>query len=302
MSSTSTELFSNMRPRLMAIGYRMLSSVQEAEDLVQDAWLRWHEETKSSQAHVLNAEAWLVTVTTRMAIDRLRAAKLRRATYAGAWFPEPLLEQAPTTPEQECETADDVSIAFLLLLDCLSPEARAAFLLREVFDTEYEQVAEAIGRSKASARQIVHRARQRLENARESAGIKSLRMPAAAQLELLRRLIQAISSGNLEGIKMLLAEEAEMLGDFGDVRPSFSGPLLGGQRIAQLYYATRLRHGDAMRLELAILNGQWALLRYLDGALDSVQTFEFTDVQIARVRIQRNPVKLAPLKERLIVS
>ncbi|MDR6523762.1 sigma-70 family RNA polymerase sigma factor [Variovorax paradoxus] len=302
MSSASTELFSNVRPRLMAIGYRMLSSVQEAEDLVQDAWLRWHEETKSSQTHVLNAEAWLVTVTTRMAIDRLRAAKLRRATYEGAWFPEPILEQAPTTPEQACETADDVSIAFLLLLDCLSPEARAAFLLREVFDAEYEQIAEAIGRSEASARQIVHRAKRRLENARGSAGTKALPMPAPAQLELLRRLVHSISSGNLGDIKMLLAEEAEMLGDFGDVRPSFTGPLLGAQRIAQLYFAMHRRHGDAMRLELAKLNGEWALLRYLDGALDSVQTFEFTDVQVARVRIQRNPVKLARLKAKELVS
>jgi len=270
--------------------------------LVQDAWLRWHEETKSSQTHVLNAEAWLVTVTTRMAIDRLRAAKLRRATYEGAWFPEPILEQAPTTPEQACETADDVSIAFLLLLDCLSPEARAAFLLREVFDAEYEQIAEAIGRSEASARQIVHRAKRRLENARGSAGTKALPMPAPAQLELLRRLVHSISSGNLGDIKMLLAEEAEMLGDFGDVRPSFTGPLLGAQRIAQLYFAMHRRHGDAMRLELAKLNGEWALLRYLDGALDSVQTFEFTDVQVARVRIQRNPVKLARLKAKELVS
>ncbi|QRF63091.1 sigma-70 family RNA polymerase sigma factor (plasmid) [Variovorax paradoxus] len=302
MSSASTELFSNVRPRLMAIGYRMLSSVQEAEDLVQDAWLRWHEEAKSSQTQVLNAEAWLVTVTTRMAIDRLRAAKLRRTTYAGAWFPEPLLEQAPTTPEQAYETANDVSIAFLLLLDCLSPEARAAFLLREVFDAEYEEVARAIGRSKASARQIVHRAKQRLENARESMGMKALPMPAAAQLELLRRLVQAISSGNLEGIKRLLAEESQMMGDFGDVRPSFARPLFGAQRIAQLYYAMHLRHGNAMRLELATLNGEWSLLRYLEGALDSVQAFEFTDVQIFRVRIQRNPEKLAALKEKLLLA
>jgi RNA polymerase sigma-70 factor (ECF subfamily) len=286
----------------MAIGYRMLSSVQEAEDLVQDAWLRWDEETKSSQAQVRNAEAWLVTVTTRMAIDRLRAAKLRRSTYVGAWFPEPLLEQGPTTPEQACETADNVSIAFLILLDSLSPEARAAFLLREVFDAEYEQVAEAIGRSQASARQIVHRAKRRLENARESAGTKALPMPPAAQLELLQRLVQAISSGNFEGIRGLLAEESEMLADFGDVRPSLTRPLFGAQRIAQLYYATHLRHGDAMRLELAKLNGEWSLLRHVDGALDSVQTFEFTDAQVYRIRIQRNPLKLATLKEMLFVS
>jgi RNA polymerase sigma-70 factor (ECF subfamily) len=120
----------------MAIGYRMLGSVQETEDLVQDVWLRWHDELKDPHAAVLIPEAWLVTVTTRMAIDRLRSAKLRREAYPGLWLPEPLVEDGPASPEQIRELADDVSIAFLVLLDCLSPEARAAFLLREVFEVD----------------------------------------------------------------------------------------------------------------------------------------------------------------------
>lgn len=279
----------------MAIGYRMLGSFAEAEDLVQDAWLRWHDEVVSPGACVLIPEAWLVTVTTRMAIDRLRSAKLRRAAYPGSWLPEPLIEEGPASPEQIRELADDVSIAFLVLLDCLTPEARAAFLLREVFEVDYEQVAAAIGKSEASARQIVHRARQRVIKVRGAHAQQARTLPQE-QYGLLRRLIQAITQGDFEGIRALLAEEAGLMGDFGGVGPSLRSPLSGARRIAQLYYAHFLRHGDNMRLELALLNGEWALLRYLDGELESVQAFEFVGGRISQVRIQRNPAKLAGVK------
>ena len=295
MSSSSAELFSRLRPRLMAIGYRMLGSVQEAEDLVQDAWLRWHDEVEGGRAAVIIPEAWLVTVTTRMAIDRLRSAKLRRAAYPGTWLPEPLIEEGPASPEQIRELADDVSIAFLVLLDCLTPEARAAFLLREVFEADYEQIAVAIGKNEASARQIVHRAKQRVVKAR-GAERQHVRTPPQEQYALLRRLIQAITRGDFEGIRALLNEEAALMGDFGGGGPSLRSPLSGARRIAQLYYAHHLRHGDGMRLELALLNGEWALLRYLQGELESVQAFEFDRGRISQVRIQRNPAKLAGIK------
>ncbi len=275
----------------MAIGYRMLGSVQEAEDLVQDAWLRWHDEG----ANVLVPEAWLVTVTTRMAIDRLRSAKLRREAYPGVWLPEPLVEEGPASPEQIRELADDVSIAFLVLLDCLTPEARAAFLLREVFEADYGQVAVAIGKSEASARQIVHRAKERLSKVR-GADRQHARTPPQEQYALLRRLIQSIMEGDFGGIRTLLAEEAALMGDFGVVGPRLRSPLSGARRIAQLYYAHHLRHGGNMRLELALVNGEWALLRYLHGQLESVQSFEFDGGRISRVRIQRNPEKLAGVR------
>lgn len=278
----------------MAIGYRMLGSVQEAEDLVQDAWLRWHDEIEGPRAAVLVPEAWMVTVTTRMAIDRLRSAKLRRADYPGAWLPEPLVEEGPATPEQVRELADDVSIAFLVLLNCLTPEARAAFLLREVFEADYEQIAVAIGKNETSARQIVHRAKQRVAKARGAQ--RQVRTPPQEQYELLRRLMQAITRGDFEGIRALLNEEAALMGDFGGGGPSLRSPLSGARRIAQLYYAHYLRHGDSMRLELALLNGEWALLRYLGEELDSVQAFEFDGGRISQVRIQRNPAKLAGIK------
>jgi len=291
--------FIRLRPRLMAIAYRMLSSVQEAEDLVQDVWLRWHAEMAQARTVVLNPEAWLVTVTSRMAIDRLRAAKRQREAYPGLWFPEPLPDEGPATPEQLREQADDVSIAFLLLLDCLTPEARAAFLLREVFEADYDQIVAAIGKSESASRQIVHRARQRLDAARDAQGRASTPLPAEAQQRLLQRLVAAIMQGDFGAIQALLAEEAAFMGDFGGIPPSLASPLAGARRIAQLYFTFHRRHGAAMRLELARLNGEWALLRLLDGALDSVQFFEFDGERILRVRVQRNPAKLAALVRHL---
>jgi len=291
------EPFQAVRPRLMAIGYRMLASVDEAEDLVQDVWLRWHEQTLKTEAEIVNSEAWLVAVATRMAIDRLRAAKIRRQAYPGMWFPQPWLVEEPTTPEQARELADDVSIAFLVLLDCLTPEARAAFLLREVFEVDYPRVAAAIGKSETLTRQIVHRAKQRLLKA--GATIDNPPSPSrpAEQLELLQRLVEAISNGRLSEIHALLAQEAELSGDFGNVVPNLAKPLLGSRRIAQLYLANHLRHGPLQRLELVRLNGEWALVRHFGNELDSVQTFEFKAGLISRVRIQRNPEKLLRLKQ-----
>lgn len=298
MSPSATELFARLRPRLMGIGYRMLGSVQEAEDLVQDAWLRWHDELARPGSAVLVPEAWLVTVTTRMAIDRLRAARLRREAYPDHWLPEPWLEATPATPEQIHERADDVSVAFLMLLDGLTPQARAAFLLRDVFDADYPQVALALGKSEAAARQIVHRARQRVSQLR-AAERQRVPTPPQQQYALLARLVRAITQGDFQAIQALLAEEAALMGDFGGARPRLLVPLRGARRIAQLYYANHLRFGNRMRLEPVVLNGGWALVRYVEGELESVQAFEFDDGRIAQVRIQRSPAKLIALRRHL---
>ena len=138
----ATLAFDRHRPRLQGIAYRMLGSVAEAEEVVQDAWLRWHETATEA---LDSTEAWLVTVVTRLSIDRLRAAKVQREHYSGHWMPEPMLTESPVTPEQMLERADDVSVAFLAVLERLAPEARAAFLLREVFDTDYDEIARMLG-------------------------------------------------------------------------------------------------------------------------------------------------------------
>lgn len=287
-----TATFNRLRPRLQGIAYRMLGAWGEAEEVVQDAWLRWHEHRHDA---LDSAEAWLVTVTTRLAIDRLRSAKVQREHYIGTWLPEPLMTDAPVTPEQLLERADDISVAFLTLLERLAPEARAAFLLREVFDADYGEVAEALGKSESACRQIVHRAKAQLKDERARHVVSR-----EDQWRLLRGFADAAASGQFGAIKNLLAEDARLIGDGGGQVPSFGVPLVGDQRIAQLYLATHLKFGDAVRFELVMLNGQWGLLRFINGALESAQSFETDGQRILGVHAQRNPDKLARIVAALV--
>jgi RNA polymerase sigma-70 factor (ECF subfamily) len=279
------ETFKRLRPRLHGVAYRMLGSVAEAEEVVQDAWLRWHE---ADPQQIDNSEAWLVAVTTRLAIDRLRTAKVQRAHYIGTWLPEPLLTDSPATPEQLLERADDVSVAFLAILERLTPEARAAFLLREVFDADYGEVADALGKSEAACRQLVHRAKAQLRDTRPRFAV-----PRETQLRLLQGFSEAAAQGEFGTFKAMLADDAELVGDGGGKVPSSGVPLVGGQRIAQLYLATHFRFRAAVRYEAALINGAWGLLRFIDDALESVQSFEMDGDRIARIFVQRNPDKLA---------
>ena len=281
----ATRTFTRLRPRLQSIAYRMLGTVAEAEEVVQDAWLRWHE---GGREEVENAEAWLVTITTRLAIDRLRAAKLHRERYAGLWLPEPLLTDAPHTPEEMLERADDMSVALLMVLERLSPEARAAFLLREVFEADYADLARTLGKSEAACRQLVHRAKAQVGEARPR-----YLVPPDTHLRVLQGFAAAVTHGDFAGLRAMLDDEAELIGDGGGRVPSFPKPMLGGQRIAQLFYAAWLRHGEGMRLRLVNLNGEWGLLRFFGDTLESAQTFETDGEHIVRIQVQRNPLKLA---------
>ncbi|MGE8166213.1 RNA polymerase sigma-70 factor [Paraburkholderia sp. NPDC080076] len=277
--------FNGLRPRLQKIAYRMLGSVAEAEDIVQDVWLRWHATAREA---IDNAEAWLVSVTTRMSIDRLRAAKIQREHYAGIWLPEPQMTDFPATPEEATERADDVSVAFLALLERLTPEARAAFLLREVFDADYDEVAQAIGKTEAACRQLVSRAKTQLRDDRPRYVV-----PRETHLRLLGTFAQALQRGDFHAINALLAEDATLIGDGGGKVQSFPKPMAGGRRIAQLFYASSRRYGDELSVKLVVLNGQWALLRFIEGKLESAQSFETDGERIVRIHVQRNPDKLA---------
>jgi RNA polymerase sigma-70 factor (ECF subfamily) len=283
----ATRTFNGLRRRLQGIAYRMLGSVAEAEDVVQDVWLRWHAAARET---IENAEAWLVSVTTRLSIDRLRAARVQREQYVGIWLPEPELTDSPDTPEQVTERADDVSVAFLMLLERLSPEGRAAFLLREVFDADYGEVANAVGKSEAACRQLVSRAKAQLRDDRPRFAVSR-----EIHLRLLKVFAQALALGDFAAISSMLADDATLIGDGGGRVPSFPKPMVGGRRIAQLFYASNLRYGDAQRVELALLNGQWALLRFIDGELESAQSYETDGERIVRIHVQRNPEKLARL-------
>ncbi len=276
--------FDQLRPRLQKIAYRMLGSVAEAEDVVQDAWLRWHGATRQG---IDNVEAWLVSVTTRLSIDRLRAAKTQREHYTGIWLPEPQMTELPATPEEISERADDVSMAYLILLERLTPEARAAFLLREVFDADYSQIAAAIGKTQAACRQLVSRAKAQLRDERPR-----LAVPRETHHRLLQTFAHALKHGDLAAISALLAEDAVLMGDGGGQVASFPKPMVGGRRIAQLFFAALLRYKSQLRIELAVLNGQWALLRFIEGRLESAQVLESDGKRIVRIYVQRNPDKL----------
>jgi RNA polymerase sigma-70 factor (ECF subfamily) len=290
----ATILFHRLRGRLQHIAYSMLGSVTDAEDVVQDVWLRWH---AAEQAAIRNLEAWLVTATTRASIDRLRALKARREQYVGMWLPEPVLTDGPATPEQVHERSSDVSIALLSLLERLSPEARAAFLLREVFDLEYPDIAQVLGKNEAAVRQIVHRARTQVRD-----GQPRYEVSAESHLRIVQRFAQAMAKGEFKTLKALLADDAQLIGDGGGKVLSMPRPMLGGQRIAQLFYAANLRFKSDLRIELATVNARPAVLRYIGDKLESVQSFETDGERIVDVRVQRNPEKLARIAAELGVA
>ncbi|MDQ0611410.1 RNA polymerase sigma-70 factor (TIGR02957 family) [Variovorax sp. W1I1] len=285
-----TLTFDSHRRRLQGIAYRMLGSVAEAEEVVQDAWLRWHEADKASFD---SAEAWLVTVVTRLSIDRLRAAKVQREHYIGAWMPEPTLTESPDTPEESLERADNISVAFLAVLERLAPEARAAFLMREVFEADYDEVALTLGKSEAACRQLVHRAKAQVQDARPR-----YQVSRETHQRLLRAFADAAARGSMQDLKALMTEQVELIGDGGGKVQSFSKVLTGNQRLAQLYYSLWRRMGPVVRMEMVEINGEPGLLRFVDGELESAQTFEIEGDRIARIRVQRNPDKLARIAER----
>jgi len=281
---TPTRIFEQLRPRLQGIAYRMLGSIAEAEEVVQDVWLRWHDAAREA---LDNPDGWLVTVTTRLAIDRFRSAKIQRQHYVGQWLPEPQLTDSPSSPEQILERADELSLAFLMVLERLSPEARAAFVMRELFDADYADVARTIAKSEAACRQLVHRARTQLKESRPRYAV-----PQDTHLRLLRRFADAITGRDFSVIRALLDDGAELIGDGGGRVPAFAH-LAGGQRIAQLFYATSLRHGDDVRVDIVRLNGQWGFVRFIGGQLESAQAIETDGERVVRIHTQRNPDKLA---------
>lgn len=288
----ATQVFESSRRKLQGIAYRMLGSLPDAEEVVQDAWLRWNE--VEDPGGLESPEAWLVTATSRLALDRLRAAKVRREHYPGLWLPQPVLSNSPPTPEELLERADDISVAFLVLLEKLAPEARAAYLMREVFDAGYPQVSQVIGKSEATCRQLVHRAKEQLRD-----GQPRFRVSQDVHHQLLGRFAMAATQGDFASLKSLLDEDAELIGDGGGKVTSFAQPMRGGQRIAQLFYAAHLRLGTGLRMQLALINGHWGLLRFMNGQLESAQSLEVDGHRIVRIHVQRNPDKLVQVMEAL---
>ena len=285
------DAYQELRPLLFSIAYRMVGSASEAEDLVQEAYLRFHRAVAGG-AEVDSPKAYLSAVTTRLAIDHLRSARARREQYVGDWLPEPLVTDEAADPAAHAETADSLSLAFLVLLERLSPVQRAVFLLHEVFGYPYAEIAGLVGRSEDTCRQIAARARRHVE-----AGRPRFEASRRQREELARRFFAAVDQGDTEGLVGLLAADAVLVGDGGGKAPALAGPLHGAERIAR-FLVGLARRGRAAGIGYAPaeINGHPGLLT-LDpaGRLVGVLAVDIADGRVQTVRSIINPDKLRHL-------
>jgi RNA polymerase sigma-70 factor (ECF subfamily) len=274
------------RGRLLGLAYRMLGSRSEAEDVVQDAYLRF-----AGAQDVHNTEAFLVTVVTRLCLDRLKSAKAQREIYVGPWLPEPVFDAEGLSADAATELADDLSFALLLALDRLSPMERAAFLLHDVFDTPFPEIAAMLDRTEAACRQLASRARRAVRDNRPA--------PACApdnHARLLQAFGEAVTSGNVAQLAALLREDAVALTDGGGRKTAARNPIIGADKIARFFIGIAAKNaGHDMRIEPAMINGAFGALLYLDGELDNTMSMAIDGEKIAAIYIVRNPDKLRHL-------
>ena len=274
------------RGRLLGLAYRMLGSRSDAEDVVQDAYLRF-----AGAQDVHNAEAFLVTVVTRLCLDRLKSARAQREVYVGPWLPEPVFDAEGLSADTATELADDLSFALLLALDRLSPLERAAFLLHDVFDTPFSEIAAMLDRTEASCRQLASRARR---------AVRDERPPPAATPDSHARLLQAfgeaVASGNVARLAELLRADAVALTDGGGRKMAARNPIVGAEKIARFFIGLAAKNaGHDIRIEPAMINGAFGALLYLDGELDHTMSMAISGEKIAAIYIVRNPDKLRHL-------
>ncbi|WP_375736110.1 RNA polymerase sigma-70 factor [Polymorphospora lycopeni] len=288
----SGDPFLRHRSLLFTVAYEMLGSAADAEDVVQEAWLKWD---GVDQAEVRDPRAYLVRVVTRKALDRLRTLVRRREEYVGPWLPEPLL----TSPDvaDDVELADSLSTAMLLVLETLTPTERAVFVLREVFDLGYDELAEAVGKTPAAVRQIAHRARTHVAERRP----RGAASPAEARgaLEAFQR---AIETGDLQGLVDLLAPDVVALGDGGGVKQAMPRPVMGADKVARLITAGLATVVDRLSAELVQVNGWPALLLRLDGEIDSVMSVRVVEGPVTGMYTVRNPEKLSRILQEVSLS
>ncbi|KRA39165.1 MULTISPECIES: RNA polymerase sigma-70 factor [unclassified Nocardioides] len=280
-----------LRPLMFSIAYRMLGSVVEAEDVVQDAFLRLH---RGGLEGVDNLEAYATTVTTRLAIDTLRSARLRREQYVGPWLPEPIVQSDDMDPAHRIELDETVSTAFLVLLEAVSPVERAVFLLRDVLEYEYAEIAATVDKSEANCRQILARARKRIDDGR-----RRFQATREDRDRVATEFLAAMNSGELEELERLFAEDVVFVGDGGGRAPAIQRPMTGVVPVARFLLGL-MRQGERLGvlLDLVQANGQPALrTRDSDGAVVGVMSIDVHDGRIVGLSNVLNPDKLGHLGE-----
>ena len=282
--SEHAERFTHLRPLLFTIAYEILGSATESDDVLQESYLRWAE---VDLAQVRDTKAYLAQLVTRQALNTLRAQSRRREQYVGPWLPEPLL----TEPDASADAvlAESVSMAMLVVLETLSPDERAVFVLREVFGFGYDEIASAVGRSPAAVRQMAHRAREHVQSRRK----RFEPVDPQVSAEITTRFFTAAATGDLDGLMAMLAPDVAWTADSDGKVSAARRPVLGADRVARLVLGFARMAGTAGRVEPAIYNSAPAMVLYLGDHLEGVVTFEIVDGRIANLYAMRNPEKLA---------
>ena len=290
-----TDAFVAHRNLLFTVAYEMLGSAADAEDVLQETWLRWAAwNERSDLAEVREPRAYLVRITTRLALNRIRTLSRRRETYVGPWLPEPLL----TSPDvaEDVELAESVSTAMLLVLETLTPTERAVFVLREVFDLPYDEIAAAVDKSAAAVRQIAHRARSHVEARRPRELVTD-----QARTAVVERFMLAAATGDLQGLMDVLAPDVVLITDGGGKKQAALKPIRGADKVLRFMAGVRDRVGDAGVVPL-VLNGEIGFGLLLEGAIESVVTMRIDGGQVTGLYLVRNPDKLGRVAEAVELS
>lgn len=288
---SSLDDFNHHRPLLFSIAYRMLGSVTDAEDMVQETFLRWQQTASET---VRSAKTYLTTIITRLCIDHLRSARVQREQYVGTWLPEPILTQQSNSSTDLMELADSLSIAFLAVLERLSPIERAVFLLHDVFEYDYDEIGQMIGKSPTNCRQIRRRAKQHLADQRPRFPVSRLQ-----QQQITAQFLDASTQGNLPDLLLLLAKDVTFLSDGGGQVVAALKPIHGAMKVARMLLAIRRKWLVNVVSRLVEINGQPGIIQYLDDNIHSVMTFEIVDGCIQSIYNVRNPEKLERICKRI---
>jgi RNA polymerase sigma-70 factor (TIGR02957 family) len=281
-TTRATEAFVAHRNLLFTVAYEMLGSAADAEDVLQETWLRW---VKVDLADVRDQRAYLVRITTRQSLNRLRTMKRRREAYVGLWLPDPLLTTQDVA--EDVELAESVSMAMMVVLETLSPTERAVFVLREVFDVSYEEIAAAVDKSAAAVRLIAHRARRHVDARRPRKVVSPSETRAA--LESFQR---ALETGDLQGLLDVLSPEIVLLNDGGGVKQAALRPIVGADKVVRFIVGGSGKTGGTLTSAPTLVNGNPALVVRLDGEIDGVLAIRVEDARITALYYVRNPEKL----------
>lgn len=277
-------LFNRHRPRLFGIAYRMLGTRDDAEDILQETYLRLHSADLST---IENIEGWLVTAATRLSIDRLRKASVRRETYIGPWLPEPLVFDTAASPEMRAEIASNVSLAFMVLLERLSPMERAVFLLHDVFEFAYAEISRIVSKSEMAVRQIVSRARTRVRN--EGPRFET---DEQSRTELIRKFINASYARDEKTLMSIFAEDIQLTSDGGGKVHAARRTIFGNERILRVYTIAVSKYPEKMEAYLTTINGEPGVVEFMGNVAVAASTFSIEDGEVTGIYRVMNPDKL----------